>query len=223
MSLSWPEIVEALRLDLFGSLLLATVLGGAIGLERELRGKAAGLRTNILICTGATLFSELSILMAGPTGDPTRIAAQIVTGVGFLGAGTILRSRGGISGLTSAATIWLVAAIGVAVGAGAWLEAAGAALLVVLTLASLRWVEYFAQAHGGVSRLLVEVEPDPERVTDVEQIVRAAGARIAEIETERRDDRLVIMMAVGGTRRQKDRAKLALLRDSVAFRVAADE
>ena len=121
----WPDLVRELRLDLLWSLVMAMVLGAAIGLERELHGKAAGLRTNILICVGATLYTQLSLYLAGPEGDPGRIAAQIVTGVGFIGAGTILHARGHVSGLTSAATIWFVAAIGIAVGAGATLEATG--------------------------------------------------------------------------------------------------
>src|SRR5206468_423802 len=82
----------------------------AIRLERELGGKPAGLRTNILICIGSVLYTKLSMTMGGPTSDPTRVAAQIVTGVGFIGAGTILHARGAVVGLTSAATIWVVAA-----------------------------------------------------------------------------------------------------------------
>src|SRR5437899_12959242 len=115
------RMAEILRLALVAQVGLATLLGGAIGLERELGGKPAGLRTNILICIGSVLYTHLSIAMlsaiagSGGTGtDPTRVAGQIVTGVGFIGAGTILHARGAVVGLTSAATIWVVAAIGVA-------------------------------------------------------------------------------------------------------------
>jgi putative Mg2+ transporter-C (MgtC) family protein len=98
--------------------MLATFLGAAIGLERELSGKAAGLRTNVLICLGAVVFTIISKEMVLQTeGSVARIAAQIVTGVGFLGAGAIIQDRGGIHGLTTAATIWLVASIGMACGA----------------------------------------------------------------------------------------------------------
>ncbi len=135
------DLIHDLRLDLLLHLCLAVVLGGAIGLERELQHKAAGLRTNILICVGAVLFTELSIAMSSPSGDPGRIAAQIVTGVGFLGAGTIIQGRGIVTGLTTAATMWLVAAIGMAVGFGALLEATGATLLVLLVLSLLRPIE----------------------------------------------------------------------------------
>ncbi|MHC4720948.1 MAG: MgtC/SapB family protein [Planctomycetota bacterium] len=101
------------------SVLLAVVLGAAIGLEREASGKAAGLRTNVLICLGAAVFTIISRQMGrGGDASMTRIAAQIVTGVGFIGAGAIIRDRAGIYGLTTAATIWLVASIGMACGAG---------------------------------------------------------------------------------------------------------
>ncbi len=118
------------------------MLGGAIGLEREIAGKPAGLRTNILICMGAALLTDVSIGLVTNSdgtrvGDPARLAAQIVTGIGFLGAGTIMQARGTITGLTSAATIWVVAAIGITIGAGHYLEAAGAGVLVTLVLAGL--------------------------------------------------------------------------------------
>ncbi len=101
---------------------LAIICGGLIGIERELKRKPAGLRTNILICLGAVLFTSLSVLIAdgssGHPGDPARIAAQVVTGIGFLGGGMIIQSGGAVTGLTSAATVWVVAAIGVCIGLG---------------------------------------------------------------------------------------------------------
>ncbi|MGH7620119.1 MAG: MgtC/SapB family protein [Gemmatimonadaceae bacterium] len=134
---------------MLGKLLLATLLGGAVGIEREIAGKPAGLRTNILICVGAALFTQLSIDIARvgftpagvPYGDTTRIAAQIVSGIGFLGAGAILHGGGSIVGLTTAATIWVVAAIGAAVGAGAYVDALGATALIMVVLVWLRPLE----------------------------------------------------------------------------------
>src|SRR5256886_4132001 len=105
------QMIEMFRLELFLQLSLATLFGGAIGLERELGGKPAGLRTNILICIGSGLYTKLSITLAAGTADPTRSAAQIVTRVGFIGGRTILYARGAVVRLTSAATIWGVAAI----------------------------------------------------------------------------------------------------------------
>jgi putative Mg2+ transporter-C (MgtC) family protein len=115
-------------------LLLATVLGGAIGLQRELSGKEAGLRTNMLICLGAALFTVLSVY-AFPGSDPARLAAGIATGIGFIGAGVILHRTGGaVIGLTTAATIWAVAAIGIAAGTGKYIISIVATALVVIIL-----------------------------------------------------------------------------------------
>lgn len=142
--LSLPEAYPGLRLDLLGGLLLAAILGGAIGWEREHAGKPAGLRTNILICIGATLLTDLSVRaasMATGQADPGRIAAQIVTGMGFLGAGTIIQGQRMVTGLTTAATLWIVAAIGMAIGFGALVEAIGTTVLVLVTLIFLRSFE----------------------------------------------------------------------------------
>jgi putative Mg2+ transporter-C (MgtC) family protein len=104
--------------ELIQRLLLAALLGGLIGIERELKQKAAGLRTNILIALGSALFTLMSIELAGTTDDQTRIVAQVVTGIGFLGAGAIMRTDSGVQGLTTAATVWVNAAVGVAAGGG---------------------------------------------------------------------------------------------------------
>jgi putative Mg2+ transporter-C (MgtC) family protein len=120
------------------SIILAALLGAGIGLERELSGKAAGLRTNLLICLGAAVFTVISREMATDPGDSvTRIAAQIVTGVGFLGAGAIIQDRRGVHGLTTAASIWLVASIGMACGGQFYILAIVASLIAVLALIGL--------------------------------------------------------------------------------------
>lgn len=135
-------IIDAFRLDLAAKLVVAVLVGGGIGLERELARKPAGLRTNILICVGSALLMDLGMGLAeAHGGDPGRIAAQVVTGIGFLGAGTILHTRGMITGLTSAATIWVVAALGLTIGAGYFVEALGATLTVMGVLVGLGWVE----------------------------------------------------------------------------------
>lgn len=122
----------------FAGILLASFLGAAIGLERELSGKAAGLRTNLLICLGAAVFTIISRDMPdGGEASLTRIAAQIVTGVGFLGAGAIIQDRRGVHGLTTAATIWLVASIGMACGAQFYELAIIASLIAVTALVGL--------------------------------------------------------------------------------------
>jgi putative Mg2+ transporter-C (MgtC) family protein len=124
-------------LDLTLRLLLAAGLGAAIGLERELHRKPAGLRTNILIAVGAALFTTLSVYFGGIGGTPDRIAAQIVTGVGFLGAGAILHSGVSVQGMTTAATIWINAAVGMAAGSGQYVMATVATVITIVVLAVL--------------------------------------------------------------------------------------
>ncbi len=138
LSLSWSfsQLVYSFGPRVF----FAIICGGLIGLERELKNKSAGLKTNMLICLGSTLFTTVSVLISasfserGHYGDPARVAAQIVSGIGFLGGGTIIQSRGTIVGLTTAATIWVVAAIGVCIGIGQIDIAVFSAVTVVLVL-----------------------------------------------------------------------------------------
>ena len=107
-------------------LLIAAILGGIIGLERQLRHKPAGLRTNMFICLGAALFTVLSKELAGVPADSARIAAQIIPGIGFIGAGSILHARGSVTGLTTAATLFVIASVGMAVGGGLYRDRPGA-------------------------------------------------------------------------------------------------
>lgn len=137
-------------IDLILRLLLAAGLGGAIGLEREIRQKPAGLRTNMLIAVGSALFTTISIQLAHTSGTPDRIAAQIVTGIGFLGAGAILRSGRSVHGMTTAATIWMNAAVGMAAGAGEFLMATVATLITLIVLAVLPPIEAYFERRVGV-------------------------------------------------------------------------
>ena len=122
------------------SIILAIVFGSVIGAEREVSGKAAGLRTNVLICLGAAVFTILSASM-GHQESLTRIAAGVVTGVGFLGAGAIIQDRGGIHGLTTAATIWLVASVGMACGARFYKLAFITTIVALIVLIGLSKIE----------------------------------------------------------------------------------
>ena len=143
-------------------LVLAAILGGLIGIEREIRDKPAGLRTNILICVGSTLFMSLSTQVAQLLGgDPTRIAAQIISGIGFLGAGAVLHSHGFVLGLTTAATIWVVAGVGMALGSGMYMVAAFATAMSLVTLYFLSFIEDKIQGRRSYSYALV--------VTDLNQ------------------------------------------------------
>jgi putative Mg2+ transporter-C (MgtC) family protein len=131
------------------AILLAVCCGAAIGLERELKHKPAGLRTNVLICLGAAVFTIISERMAGDQDSITRIAAQIVTGVGFLGAGAVIQDRGGIHGLTTAATIWLVASIGMACGARLYYLAMVTTVLAIVVLLGLAHLEKHLSTGRG--------------------------------------------------------------------------
>jgi putative Mg2+ transporter-C (MgtC) family protein len=130
-------------------LLLAAGLGAAIGLEREYRQKPAGLRTNILIAVGSALFTILSIEMTRSIGDPSRVAGQIVTGIGFLGGGAIMRNRDTVHGMTTAATIWVNAAIGVAAGLGQYALATFTVALTLVVLVVLPPIEIYFERRAG--------------------------------------------------------------------------
>jgi putative Mg2+ transporter-C (MgtC) family protein len=130
-----------IQLEILGRLAIAAGFGAVIGIERELREQAAGLRTHILVCVGSCLFTIVGAVgFAGPSGsiDPSRVAAQIVTGVGFLGAGAILREGVSVRGLTTAASLWVVAAVGMAVGIGMYWASGVAVFVAIVSLWLLR-------------------------------------------------------------------------------------
>jgi len=212
------QIVEMFRLELMLQVGLATLLGGAIGLERELGGKPAGLRTNILICIGSVLYTHLSIAMlsaiagGGGTGtDPTRVAGQIVTGVGFIGAGTILHARGAVVGLTSAATIWVVAAIGVALGSGYYLEGIATTLVVLVVLAGLGRVETLVERQAMRSTITIHAHPGPTVLEDLEGLVRRAGLEISAVSSRQENVDLVIDFNIRGSKRLHDQVMISLV------------
>jgi putative Mg2+ transporter-C (MgtC) family protein len=120
--------------DVILRLILAAVVGGVIGLDRERAHKWAGIRTLLLVCLGSALFTIVSIFGFGDPADPARLAAGIVVGIGFLGAGVILHSEKGVAGLTTAAAVWAVAAVGVAIGCGLYLIALATAILMLVAL-----------------------------------------------------------------------------------------
>lgn len=159
-------------------LLIALLIGGAIGLEREFKGKPAGMRTNMLICVGSCLIMILSIEIArtaARTADPGRIAAQVVTGIGFLGAGTIIRSRFHIVGLTTAATIWALSALGLAIGAGFLLLSAIVAFLITVTLIFIGYIEKRLETKRSYHVVQVTLERGEGIIRDVMALFTAMG------------------------------------------------
>jgi len=208
---TFADLVRNLRLELLLQLALAVVLGGVVGLERELSGKPAGLRTNVLICTGATFFTVLSLHIAGDRGDPGRIAAQILAGIGFIGAGTILHMRGAVTGLTSAATIWVVAAIGMGLGSGAYVESIGTTLLVVVVLLGLRRFEQLVARKAMRSRLVVHAAPQAHLVEELESIVQVSGLEIERSQTRREHVDAVVELDLRGPKRSHEQALVAIV------------
>jgi putative Mg2+ transporter-C (MgtC) family protein len=189
-TIGWPEVL----LRLF----VAAALGGAIGLERELRERQAGLRTHLVVCVGSALFTLVSAYGFSDWGarvDPTRIAAQIVTGIGFLGAGAIIRQGLSVRGLTTAATLWLVAAIGMAAGAGYWDAALIATFGALITLGPLRIVAYrvLNRFRPALDRLLVEIPAGGSPVPVIEAIERQGG-RVVSLEVAQEGDRRSIAL-----------------------------
>ncbi|HEX2505406.1 MAG TPA: MgtC/SapB family protein [Gaiellaceae bacterium] len=186
-------------------LLVAAALSGAVGLEREIRERVAGLRTHMLVGVGAALFTLVSAYAwadfvfdrdQGTVYDPTRIAAQIVTGIGFLGAGVIFRQGASVRGLTTAAGLWVVAAIGVSCGAGYYEAAAITTGIVLVAFGPVRWVEYAVNRVGGDSGTL-EIELDAGHpVGDVVSFLRGRRARINGVELEDEEDRRILRVDI---------------------------
>ena len=205
------QVIDIFKLELMLQLGLASLLGGAIGLERELGGKPAGLRTNILICLGSVLYTHLSIAMVGASTDPTRVAGQIVTGVGFIGAGTILHARGAVVGLTSAATIWVVAAIGVALGSGFYLEGVGTTLVVLAVLAGLGRLEKLVERQAMRRTITVHARQGPTVLEDLESLVRRAGLEVIGVASRQENVDLVIDFDIRGSKRLHDQVMITLL------------
>ncbi len=182
------------------------MLGGAIGLEREIAGKPAGLRTNILICVGAALITDVSIRITTipeRLGDPSRLAAMIVSGIGFIGAGTIMQARGTVTGLTSAATIWVVAAIGITIGAGFYVEATGAGALVTLVLAGLGTLEHKLRRARRVLSCTIRASPGFP-ATELETILGVSGIRIIGQRIFDHPEDRVFELKLSGPARQYD-------------------
>jgi len=188
-----PEFDLGLQADLALRMLVAAVLGAAIGLEREIHEHPAGMRTHLLVSLGSAIFTVLSIygfegiLAPGvsPSVDPTRIAAQIVSGIGFLGAGAILKYGTSIRGLTTAASLWTTAAIGMAAGAGEWLIAAVGTFIVVFSLWPLNAL--VGRIHRpGVEVIRIRLEVGRlEALGDVSRLLSGRRVEMAGINSQR--------------------------------------
>ena len=183
-------------------LALAILLGGVIGLEREASEKPAGLRTNILICVGSTLMMILSIQVAKhyavTAADPGRIAQGVITGIGFLGAGTILHSRGGVTGLTTAATTWTVAGIGLALGSGFYLLAITTTLLILGVLLVLGRVSHvWPNGKGGHATVRIVSDGAIAHFDDISRLLDHEGIPIVSWSYRRLNDAHSLVVECG--------------------------
>lgn len=204
---------ELLTADL-GRLLLAAVLGGLVGLEREMKHRSAGLRTNIFICFGAAMFTVLSVeLAAGFGGERTRIASQIIPGIGFIGAGSILHARGSITGLTTAATIFVVASIGMASGGGFYGLAVFATLLLLLSLQLLGALERRFNLKSWFMHYSIVTDRVAEEVTEeISGVLEAHGKEMETMKLIRLNGKKKIVFTVEGTRGEHEQIEAALRR-----------
>jgi putative Mg2+ transporter-C (MgtC) family protein len=212
--LSWADVLVRLA--------VAGILGGAIGAERELREHDAGLRTHMLVAVGSALFTIVSAYAwtdfnfsarNGVTYDPTRIAAQIVTGIGFLGAGAIIRQGLSVRGLTTAASLWVVAAIGIASGAGYYSGAVIATALVLLSLWPLRLVarRLFERLRPGELRLQVELRAN-ESPSVLLETLESRGVAVRAFEVEDARDRRRVELEVRVEQAQPETVTAELMR-----------
>ena len=176
--------------EVIPKLALAVLLGGLVGYEREHRKQSAGLRTHIILCVGATLLTMVSIQMSHDLGndrltDPTRIAAQIVTGIGFLGGGAILRLGATVRGLTTAACIWTVSGVGMALGAGYYVPAALVTVIMLLTLHYLARFERIFIQKREYKEITLTARSSPDLLGSVEKVLSAHRVVIKNIEIEK--------------------------------------
>ena len=202
-------------------LLIATILGAAVGLERERLEWAAGLRTHALVCVGAALFMIVSAFgFADALGssdvvlDPSRVAAQVVSGIGFIGAGTIILRREIVRGLTTAASVWAIAAIGLAVGGGMYLAAIVATVLALVILAVVKPIEWRVFKHRRARQVNLTVDVQEISLSDIKAKIEAADLHLDRLVIRSSDspeaDRVEVFLARGSSEE-----KLLLLMESL--------
>ncbi|MCP5106571.1 MAG: MgtC/SapB family protein [bacterium] len=179
-----------MEIEIILKVLLAAVLGGLIGLERQISQKDAGLRTCILIAIGTALFTVLSLNLVEPskTADPSRLAAHIITGIGLLGAGVIIRARFSDRGLTTAATIWIVAGIGISVGSGYYLASLFVTIFVVLVLTALKYISAMLESQGQMHAYVIATEDRASVLIEVKKIIRELGLKYIDSRLRKVDE-----------------------------------
>ena len=185
------EWLRALPLDVLMRIGMAVVCGSLIGIERQIKRKAAGMRTNVMICLGAMLYVTAADLISQSAGamsfDPSRVAGQVVVGMGFIGAGAIIQSRGQVHGLTSAATLWVVAAIGVLIGIGHPLLALGVTILVVALLVGVGKLEFLLLGKCKMVKTSISFRDDAATWSRIRTVLESHGRKIEELPVTRHE------------------------------------
>jgi putative Mg2+ transporter-C (MgtC) family protein len=194
-----------------GRLLLACALGGLVGLDRELNRKSAGVRTNLLICMGAAFFTLLSAVLAGDN-NPNRgqVASNIVQGIGFLGAGLIIHNRNRVSGLASAAMIWAVASIGMACGAGLYGAASVAALIVIVAMEAVGFLERLASLKAYSVTYEARGNDLPRMLLSIMDAMDHVGQRLADFQSDVIGEIQRVSFPLAATKRQHERLRAEL-------------
>ncbi|MGB8011949.1 MAG: MgtC/SapB family protein [Terriglobales bacterium] len=204
------QTVELLRNELgvvlsstLARLLLAAILGGIIGLERQLRHRPAGLRTNMFICFGAAMFTVLSRQLAGVESDSARIAAQIIPGIGFIGAGSILHSRASVQGLTTASTLFVVAGVGMAAGGGLYLTACFATVIILIALVLLGRMEMAFSLKSFVTTYEVTGQNVDGMLREVNRILESEELTMHSVHIANADPDFRMVFSIDGEREQQ--------------------
>ena len=208
----WNQVLAAdiffPSLDNLVRVIMAMIFGGIIGLERELRDKPAGFRTIILICLGACIFTILSQVIGGPDRNNTRIAAQIVTGIGFLGAGAILRDRGSVFGLTTAATIWAVAAIGMSTGFAQYGLAIIGTVSILVALFLFDAVEKYIGERRDIQEYHIVVKNTTDTFDEINAMFEKAELRIRKRTCYEEEASLVLHIIAVGAKAHHEKLRL---------------
>lgn len=203
----------------WAKLILSLILGAAVGIEREFNEKPAGLKTNVLICLGSAMFTILSFRVAGPGVDPARISAQILSGIGFLGAGAIMRDGDHVTGLTTAAVIWVVSAIGMGVGMGYYTLAALATIATLLVQVGLGQMDVVMDRLRQRHNFNVVSLPDERAIEAIGRIFKAHGVRVMDQKVMKKNNLYHSEWWTSGPSVKQDRVAQALLQSDQVIEV----
>jgi putative Mg2+ transporter-C (MgtC) family protein len=222
MNMTLPQIAQPFAFDrlqqivvvngAIGRLLVACLLGAMVGLQREVKRKAAGVRTNLLICMGSAFFTLLSAVLAGDGNpDKGRVASNIVQGIGFLGAGLILHNRSRVSGLTSAASVFVVASIGMACGAGLYAAAAVGAIIVIVALEAVGFLEHRANLKAYPQVYEARGRDQTAMLASILDAMDKAGERLTTVERDTIGELQRVSFALSATKKKHERLRGKLL------------